>query len=317
MPDSGANTGSLIGAAGAVAGAGINAVSVGKANKRSIEYAREAYAKQRADSIEFWNMQNAYNDPSAQMARFKAAGLNPNLIYGQGNSGNAAAPDVPQFRPPEVRPHEFGSGLQAGALSYMNSVYDLRIKAAQAKNLEAQNAVIIQDAVLRAAQIGSVQQATRRSVFDLDFESELRPVSADARKEQLRQLVTGIQIAQDSNARAAVQQATSIQEAGERIKTMQLGRQYTIQDMQRIKATVTNLQKDGTLKDLDINLRKLGIQPGSPLWSTVAGQVFSRILDDPMGSGVDAAKQIIESIKGAVSNFQMPSLNSISPSTTH
>lgn len=29
----------------------------------------------------------AYNSPAAQMARFKEAGLNPNLIYGQGTSG--------------------------------------------------------------------------------------------------------------------------------------------------------------------------------------------------------------------------------------
>lgn len=32
--------------------------------------------------------QNAYNDPASQMARYKAAGLNPNLIYSQGNPGN-------------------------------------------------------------------------------------------------------------------------------------------------------------------------------------------------------------------------------------
>jgi|SaaInlStandDraft_1057018.scaffolds.fasta_scaffold10803_2 hypothetical protein len=41
------------------------------------------------ENVEFWNMQNAYNDPSAQMARLKEAGLNPNLIYGQ-SSGSAA-----------------------------------------------------------------------------------------------------------------------------------------------------------------------------------------------------------------------------------
>ena len=47
-------------------------------------------AYQRA--VEMWHRQNAYNTPEAQMARFKAAGLNPHLIYGQGSAGNAAAP---------------------------------------------------------------------------------------------------------------------------------------------------------------------------------------------------------------------------------
>jgi hypothetical protein len=59
-------------------------------------------AKQRqreADkqNIRFWNMQNKYNTPLAQMQRFKDAGLNPNLIYGKGTPGQASpvAPSKP------------------------------------------------------------------------------------------------------------------------------------------------------------------------------------------------------------------------------
>lgn len=51
-------------------------------------------AQQRQDSM------NAYNTPQAQMARYKAAGLNPNLVYGQGTPGNQPAPaqyDAPQI----------------------------------------------------------------------------------------------------------------------------------------------------------------------------------------------------------------------------
>lgn len=35
-------------------------------------------------NLHLWNLQNAYNDPSAQMQRLKNAGLNPNLVYGKG-----------------------------------------------------------------------------------------------------------------------------------------------------------------------------------------------------------------------------------------
>lgn len=54
-------------------------------------------------SWQMWNAQNAYNDPAAQMSRYKAAGLNPNLIYGQSNlspsiSVPSRAPDpAPNF----------------------------------------------------------------------------------------------------------------------------------------------------------------------------------------------------------------------------
>lgn len=56
-----------------------------KANKKLAEFqasANERYLAQQQD----------YNTPQNQMTRFQEAGLNPNLIYGQGNPGNQAAP---------------------------------------------------------------------------------------------------------------------------------------------------------------------------------------------------------------------------------
>ena len=52
-------------------------------------------------SVQLWNMQNEYNSPQSQMERFKAAGLNPHLIYGQGSSGLAAQP--PAYQPPNIQ----------------------------------------------------------------------------------------------------------------------------------------------------------------------------------------------------------------------
>ena len=45
--------------------------------------------KQRAWSEYMWHKQNAYNTPAKQMERLRKAGLNPALMYGQGNTGNA------------------------------------------------------------------------------------------------------------------------------------------------------------------------------------------------------------------------------------
>lgn len=42
-------------------------------------------------NLQMWNLNNAYNDPSAQMARLEKAGLNKNLVYGGGNvTGNTS-----------------------------------------------------------------------------------------------------------------------------------------------------------------------------------------------------------------------------------
>ena len=51
-----------------------------------------------AYNLQMWHMQNAYNDPSQQMARLKAAGLNPNLVYGKGATTTAGSP-TPYVKP--------------------------------------------------------------------------------------------------------------------------------------------------------------------------------------------------------------------------
>lgn len=42
---------------------------------------------QHRRNVKLWKMQAEYNSPEQQMARLKAAGLNPHLVYGQGASG--------------------------------------------------------------------------------------------------------------------------------------------------------------------------------------------------------------------------------------
>lgn len=55
--------------------------------------------KQNEYNLNMWKLQAEYNSPQAQMERFRAAGLNPNLIYGQGNNGNMS--NAPQMLTPQ------------------------------------------------------------------------------------------------------------------------------------------------------------------------------------------------------------------------
>jgi hypothetical protein len=59
----------------------------------------------------FWQMQNAYNDPSQQMSRLKKAGLNPNLIYGQSVSG--ATGQAGAVAPSKAAPYSMDLGAAA------------------------------------------------------------------------------------------------------------------------------------------------------------------------------------------------------------
>jgi len=100
-------------AAGAALGGGaINAASTGNQNRKNREFTREMYGRQRADALADYHMQNAYNTPQEQMKRLQQAGLNPNLVYGNGADAqggsvaqvSAGTPrtEAPQFDLPQV-----------------------------------------------------------------------------------------------------------------------------------------------------------------------------------------------------------------------
>lgn len=75
------------------------------ANQKNIAATEKINLQNRNWALEDWNRQNEYNLPANQMARFKDAGLNPNLIYGQGTIAapvRGTSPTVPQYVPFKV-----------------------------------------------------------------------------------------------------------------------------------------------------------------------------------------------------------------------
>lgn len=67
------------------------------------KYNKQLQDQQNQFNLDMWNLQNEYNSPQAQMKRYEEAGLNPALIYSQGNPGNATSapvqgvPQAPEF----------------------------------------------------------------------------------------------------------------------------------------------------------------------------------------------------------------------------
>lgn len=102
-----------------------------------------AMRKQNDLMRENWQMQNEYNTPLAQMQRFKEAGLNPNLIYGQTNmAGSIGTPTAPK-----------SGGESLGRLvSTIMAFYQIGNMIAQNKNLNTQNSLIKSQADFTGAQ---------------------------------------------------------------------------------------------------------------------------------------------------------------------
>jgi len=108
------------------------------------KYQKKLAEQQNQFNLDMWKMQNEYNSPAAQMKRFQEAGLNPNLIYGQGNAGNASS--APEMVTPNAP--EFSRGMRELAQAF--NIEGLRTAIANRKKAQA-DASIAQTAARDAA----------------------------------------------------------------------------------------------------------------------------------------------------------------------
>lgn len=118
---------------------GGNIISTAMANSANEDMQR----RQNAWNLEQWNRNNAYNHPAAQMQRLKAAGLNPDLMYGQnagGAMGNSSSP-AQGSNPIPKQPFQ----MQLDPLML-----------AQIKNIEADTELKNADSTQKAAQTQSI-----------------------------------------------------------------------------------------------------------------------------------------------------------------
>lgn len=127
-------------------------------NRGQMNLAQYQYTK----DLEMWNRQNAYNAPSEQMARFQQAGLNPNMIYGQGSAGNAT--QMPHFQAPEL---SYNYKPMFDPQSVLGQFQDAEIKNAQVDNLKAQRRILDAEATMKTweanwAESNARSNATRR-----------------------------------------------------------------------------------------------------------------------------------------------------------
>lgn len=102
-------------------------------------YNLELAKQQNSWNIQQWNRENAYNSPSAQMERMKQAGLNPDMMYGGGVSGNLAASS------PQMTSGAPSSPMDWSALGSKKTVGDFMMQKAQMENIEAQTEKIKSD----------------------------------------------------------------------------------------------------------------------------------------------------------------------------
>lgn len=188
--------GSLLGGLGSSA---MNNKAVQDTNKANMEIAKyQAQWQQQENeksyqrSLNMWNLQNEYNSPTQQMARIRAAGLNPNLVYGNGVTGNSAG-STPQYEPAKFNAPTMQAyrGWNLGISDAISQFLAYRTAKAQVDNMEAQNGLIRQQTATEATKQANIAASTSRSEFDLNMAKELKDVSVSSAIADMNQKQAG------------------------------------------------------------------------------------------------------------------------------
>lgn len=234
-----------------------NAASTGFQNAANRKFSREMYDRQRQDAIYDWNMQNEYNRPDNQMARLKEAGLNPNLVYGNGGSSTPSVqmrgsdPKGAMGTPPQI---DLG-----GALAQMVDIL---------KGKEETSNLIAQRDLLKE-QLELARKTGRRMDQDFTFKNELNPMSLDALRASTKKTMADTTYTQDANRRAENMQAYTIAEVIARTLNIRENTAKTFKEKLKIDEEIKILKNSQTLQEFDIAFRKeFNIPPGTTLPQT-------------------------------------------------
>lgn len=153
--------------------------AVREQNEANMALAQFAYEKNR----EQWEAENAYNTPTAQMQRLRAAGLNPNLVYGSGAAQSVSAKS-PQYQAPHL---ERWQGSDFGVTNAIGNAMQAAQGFYQARNLELQREYQLQKN--EQARLDTIKQRAET----VDYLSTFRRYNREYANEQLR----GIQLSND------------------------------------------------------------------------------------------------------------------------
>lgn len=162
--------GGLISGIGSLLGGLFGLGSQSSANSANMELAKYAFDR----NYQMWQEENEYNAPAKQMERLKAAGLNPNLVYGSGSVVGNTSGSAPKFNAPTMNPVSNGGFVSDAVQHYLYT--SKQLESIDAQNELAKTQTSVQESMIakNAADTARILQDTARSKFDLDLASELR-----------------------------------------------------------------------------------------------------------------------------------------------
>lgn len=162
-------TGALIQTGGSLLSSGINYASTQRLNKKQREHQMAMFIKEQAANEYNWNKVNEYNLPKNQMQRYKDAGLNPHLIYGQLQQAHGIDnAKIGEWRPqtPQIN---LGNDIGKGLSTY----YDIKRSQAALDFNSQQMRIMEEEEKIKKGQLAAAALAMEAAEFDLSQKRQL------------------------------------------------------------------------------------------------------------------------------------------------
>ena len=221
-----------------------------------------ARRQKKADerNIEFWRMQNAYNHPAEQMKRLREAGLNPNMIYG--TSPTSAVGNAGDISPSKPSPYNIENPLKN-----ITQFADVKQRNAQTNNLETQNTVLRQEALLKAAQTTDAIYKGQRGKLDLGIARELKDTQISAAKANLRSI-------EEQIIGAKLDNDFKDQSIKDRVKDV-------FYRVENAKENLKGTRLLNELRTLERDLKQIGIEKNDPWYFRIFGRGALDMIQNP------------------------------------
>ena len=214
-------------------------------NENNREYNFNLSKMQNQWNIDQWNRENAYNSPAAQMARYKAAGLNSDLIYGQQNLSAAS---------PEMTAGDGSQPTDVSNLANKRTIGDMVAQASQTRLTNAQ-------AKLAESQAKKTDEDTKGQSITNSFLPDLLTGDVDVKSADVRQKLSAAGL-NDKQIEVATEQLKvmqqSVKESQKKIEDLQS--QMENRTFQQVQAMLEyNLRKDKQRYEISEILSKVGL----------------------------------------------------------
>lgn len=245
----------VIAAGASLVGSAINKSSQSSANKQNLELARY----QNNWNLQQWNRENDYNSPIQQMLRLKQAGLNPNLVYGNGTTTQSAS--SPRAADMRVAPY---LGASQDLTSAANVALNTQNVARQNELAKAQADYVRQQTITEGQRQSQIALSNSRSEIDLSIARELEKYSIEAGKENLRKL----------RSEANISESTQFMKEYEQKFLQPLQKDLNEAQLRQLETATANLRQDMDFNRFEQDLKRMGIYPQDKLYIRILSRVM-------------------------------------------